>query len=688
MSTERFRMRWIAAMLIAAATTWAAPLPAARLVLATDDGPNEGFNDPTPVPRVLGNSATTLGGQRTRVFEAAAWRLGTMIASPVEIRVEAGWESLGCTLTTGRLAQASPAFVFRDFPGAARPGTWYGAALAKALAGDDLGSAGEVDMRITFNSDLTGDPSCLRGRRWDYRIGASPAANFSMETVMVHEMSHGLNFTEFTDDETGEKFQGFDDAYMVHLEDHATGKRWPAMTNAERRASRIRTGMLHWLGANAQAFAIRLRGGVHGPSGHPQMFAPNPARGGSSVSHWDPAIEANVSELMEPFYTRSSTPMLTRHLFQDLGWPVNRFATGWVEDQNGNGSIEIAVLQISEGLGEHEVVLLDSSSGIIVRRIPLPAGYSALDLVVVPHHSGPPASEIAVLLWRAQGSAVQVVQLDASTGEEVQRFSFPSGAPMRLLAVPDYAGSTAAELLVFGVANGTGARVWVKDAATGMFLRRINFANPERPVDVAVLDSFAGSPAPEIALLLAIPKQGRSEIRVRDGRTGAQFARIGLPEGRVYHHLTALRDFAGAVGVGELAMVSLDVEGGTPRLLVVDGRTGETLSEREFREAFVPTSLDTLPSFGATMADELLLWTRRPGGLRPRGHVLDAGSMANLGTPVLPDKQLPRAIALLPNIGRSPAIDAVVLAGAPRDRRQRAFLFDGRGSQIRSLVLP
>ena len=82
------------------------------------------------------------------------------------------------------------------------------------------------------------------------------------------------------------------------------------------------------------------------------------------------------------------------------------------------------------------------------------------------------------------------------------------------------------------------------------------------------------------------------------------------------------------------------------------------------------------------------LWTRRATTLKPRGHVLDAGSLANLGTPVLADKHQPVAFAVLPNVGRSPAVDTVVITEAARDRLRRAFLIDGRGSRIRTLVLP
>ena len=62
--------------------------------------------------------------------------------------------------------------------------------------------------------------------------------------------------------------------------------------------------------------------------------------------------------------------------------------------------------------------------------------------------------------------------------------------------------------------------------------------------------------------------------------------------------------------------------------------------------------------------------------------------MVGLGTPVLADKHLPRAVALLPNVGASDAVDVVVVTAAARDMLQRAFLFDGRGRRFRALVLP
>ena len=45
---------------------------AATITIVNNDNPGEGFNDPTPVAPVGGNTGTTLGEQRLIVFETAA----------------------------------------------------------------------------------------------------------------------------------------------------------------------------------------------------------------------------------------------------------------------------------------------------------------------------------------------------------------------------------------------------------------------------------------------------------------------------------------------------------------------------------------------------------------------------------------------------------------------------------------
>src|SRR5205085_1127120 len=60
---------------------------AATFVISNADGAGEGFNDPTPFSPVGGNNATTLGGARLAVFQAAGAIWGGQLASAVPIHV-------------------------------------------------------------------------------------------------------------------------------------------------------------------------------------------------------------------------------------------------------------------------------------------------------------------------------------------------------------------------------------------------------------------------------------------------------------------------------------------------------------------------------------------------------------------------------------------------------------------------
>jgi hypothetical protein len=140
-------------------------------------------------------------------------------------------------------------------------------------------------------------------------------------TVVLHELTHGLGFFTAVDLDSGSKFNGFDDVFMQHLEDHGTGLLYPLMTDVERAAANRGTGNLHWIGANVVAAGDFLQDGRHS-SGHLEIYAPNPPRAGSSLSHF--SDELAPDELMEPFYTRSNhAPGLAAPLFQDIGWRLN-----------------------------------------------------------------------------------------------------------------------------------------------------------------------------------------------------------------------------------------------------------------------------------------------------------------------------------------------------------------------------
>ncbi len=292
---------------------------AATITIVNLDGVNEGFNDPTPATPVGGNNGTTVGQQRLNVFSRAAEIWGARLVSNVPILVAAKFDPLSCSDTSGVLGSAGPTSVFRDFAGAPVASTWYTAAQANALAGVDL-APGNYDISATFNSEL-GKPGCLSTLSWYYGLdGNAPANGIDLLDTVLHEIAHGLGFLSLVDLSSGAKFgtPGRDDAYMRYLENHSTGKTYPAMTNTERITASTNTGNLHWVGPNVLANIGILSSGTSG--GHVRMYAPNPAQPGSSVSHWDTVLSPD--ELMEPYLTPTTDYRLTIELLKDLGWTV------------------------------------------------------------------------------------------------------------------------------------------------------------------------------------------------------------------------------------------------------------------------------------------------------------------------------------------------------------------------------
>jgi hypothetical protein len=283
---------------------------AATITVISGDGAGEGFNDPTPFTPVGGNNATTLGQARLNAFRHAAGIWANLLTSSVEIQVEAAMDPLG----PGVLGQAGPNTAHRNFPNALVAQTWYVQALANSLAGMDLDPT-TADISAQFSSTF---PFYLG------LDGGPQPGEFDFVTVVLHELGHGLGFISLVNLLTGTKLQGFDDAYMSFLELHgANPVNYPAMTNAQRVAASVAGANLHWLGPQVVAASSGLTAGV-GPGPHVQMFAPNPAQPGSSVSHFTNLI--NPDQLMEPALAAGAAIHnvgLAGPLLEDIGWRIN-----------------------------------------------------------------------------------------------------------------------------------------------------------------------------------------------------------------------------------------------------------------------------------------------------------------------------------------------------------------------------
>jgi hypothetical protein len=319
-----------------------AALPAAKaatITIVNLDGPNEGFNDPTPVTSEGGNAATTRGAQRLAVFQRAAEILGAQLQSGIEIKVGAQFDSFNadpdfgqpaCSTGGGILGFAGPGTFSRDFPNAPVAGTWYPIALAEARAGTNLnGTANEVNA--SFNSDV--DAACLGPgtRFWYGTVSTSPSGNLiALLPVVLHELSHGLGFLTLvctspsgcgSGNPQGSFASGFPDIWTNFLANSANPSlTWRNMTVAQRAASVTADPNTVWTGSNVTAAipSVGISAGLS--AGLLRMHAPAAFQPGSSISHFSSAASPNL--LMEPAINTNLFAQLdmTIPLFRDIGW--------------------------------------------------------------------------------------------------------------------------------------------------------------------------------------------------------------------------------------------------------------------------------------------------------------------------------------------------------------------------------
>ena len=251
----------------------AVPAPAAanaHITVVNADGPNEGFNDPTPVAPVGGNPGRTKGQQRLIAFQFAADLWGAALDSNVDIQIQASFDPLPANV----LGAASAAFSIRDFndlaaagfPGG-NPNTNYHIALADKLAGTDLllafgFTAAMPEIIAQFSSDF------------DFYLGLdnNHGAKNDLVVVLLHEFGHGLGFSSFMSRTTGSTPGGVTDRFLDNALDGSTNTTLAALlasSPAVRLAAIQKVDQIVWTGANVAA-------GV--PTtllfGRPELFVP------------------------------------------------------------------------------------------------------------------------------------------------------------------------------------------------------------------------------------------------------------------------------------------------------------------------------------------------------------------------------------------------------------------------------
>jgi hypothetical protein len=237
---------------LALASTLVAPQvrAAAKFTIQVVDDPGVGFNDTTPATPVGGNPGTTVGEQRLKVFQAAGDAWGRILDSTVPIVVEASFAPLECEGGMAVLGQAAPYAISNSASLPTKDS--YPTALANKILGKDI-ATGSPDITSQFNGGLF---DCL-GIDWYYGLdGLATTKQVNLLTVLIHEMTHGLGFTDGVDPTTG-AFSRAPSVFSYFVLDNKTSKHFSEMTNAERKTAYIDVRGLVWDGKRTDAVAAR-----------------------------------------------------------------------------------------------------------------------------------------------------------------------------------------------------------------------------------------------------------------------------------------------------------------------------------------------------------------------------------------------------------------------------------------------
>jgi len=234
---------------------------AADLKLQNNDPAGVGLNDPTPAAPVGGNTATTIGGQRQRVYQYAMALWGNVLGSNAEVLIRAGFPALACTATSATLGSAGAVWVAND------ANFYYHGSLANALSGADI-NPGSPEISANFNPNL-GTPTCLAGSGWYLGLdGKTPPGKINFLNVVMHEIGHGLGVAGFISKTAGTipnfGSGALPDVYTAKAYDNITGKSFidPTITSAQRAIAMRTPGATVWNGPNVnQQAALLLDGG-------------------------------------------------------------------------------------------------------------------------------------------------------------------------------------------------------------------------------------------------------------------------------------------------------------------------------------------------------------------------------------------------------------------------------------------
>lgn len=299
--------------------------------------------------------------QAQTAFQEAVNIWSVLIQSPVKIKIRAYWRPLG----TNVLGSAIWGNAFANFPNAQKLNTFYPVALAEKIAGKDLNHPDSVDIFANFSSEAS----------WYYGTsGLPPSGTTDLVSVVLHEIGHGLGFTDSYDVESGQGSHGVQSTtvpiiYDLAIENGSNQNLFQTFTSP---SATLATELL-----SSNIFYNSPLAKAANNNELPRLYAPSTWNSGSSIAHLNEGTypAGNGNSLMTPFIgfteVMHDPGPIVMNIFSDLGWvntrinhtPANKESIGAatltakIASDNGFDATKVKLKYIKKSIGtETEVV--------------------------------------------------------------------------------------------------------------------------------------------------------------------------------------------------------------------------------------------------------------------------------------------------------------------------------------------
>lgn len=284
-----------------------------RIVIRNGDGPGEGLNDPAPFKPIGGNPARTRGEARMNAAQRAADLWSDLLEFPSDIVIGLDFVQAQGPCKWQGLAEAR--FGYYSFLTGQPPLLQYPPAAIKAQFDVDInGPSPEAWIRVPDAYDR--HPGCA-GPGWYY--GLDHPNNFSQLgldylNVMMGVIAEALGFA----DSTQSKGWAWNTPFAQRMFDETTGRFWPQLTLAERKAAMQRKGKLTWNGPAMNRVAGRYpklttNGHIRLDAGY--ILARWEGENSGEASGYNLLMTGNGGSVI-----RSNSVDITLCAFQDMGW--------------------------------------------------------------------------------------------------------------------------------------------------------------------------------------------------------------------------------------------------------------------------------------------------------------------------------------------------------------------------------